>query len=192
MAAHENAPSTIMLATHCAACGRPLCDAISVEMGIGPVCRKRLGLLDETFSEEARKEANAIVHWTAVLQTEEAFIKAHAELSALGFHELADKIYSRSHASKAAALEASPDVAGPVVYTLEKGSWLYLWTPFQESAVDALRQLRGRRWVPENNCNAFPLTMKRQVWSFLKKFFPGEKGMGDNGEFTIPGERAPF
>ena len=40
---YENAPATRMLATHCAACGRPLVDATSVETGMGPVCRERYG-----------------------------------------------------------------------------------------------------------------------------------------------------
>jgi hypothetical protein len=40
---YENAPATEMLATHCAICSRPLLDAVSVEIGIGPVCRQRHG-----------------------------------------------------------------------------------------------------------------------------------------------------
>lgn len=32
------------LASRCIACDRPLCDAVSVSVGIGPECRRRLGL----------------------------------------------------------------------------------------------------------------------------------------------------
>ena len=37
------APATKMLATHCAVCARALVDAKSVELGIGPDCRKKYG-----------------------------------------------------------------------------------------------------------------------------------------------------
>lgn len=53
---YENAPATKMLATHCACCARPLVDAESVELGIGPDCRKRHGF----------KAAQAEPSWDAV------------------------------------------------------------------------------------------------------------------------------
>lgn len=40
---YESAPATKMLATHCACCARPLVDAVSVEAGVGPECRRRHG-----------------------------------------------------------------------------------------------------------------------------------------------------
>lgn len=50
---YEAAPATRMLATHCAACARPLVDAKSVETGMGPDCRKRHGF-NLAVSEDAR------------------------------------------------------------------------------------------------------------------------------------------
>lgn len=38
---YETAPVTQMVATHCCICGRALCDADSIEIGIGPVCRAK-------------------------------------------------------------------------------------------------------------------------------------------------------
>lgn len=40
---YEDAVSTKLLATHCCMCNRPLCDARSVELGIGPICEKNFG-----------------------------------------------------------------------------------------------------------------------------------------------------
>jgi len=37
---YETAPVTRLVATHCCMCGKPLCDAKSLELGIGPICRK--------------------------------------------------------------------------------------------------------------------------------------------------------
>ena len=47
MATYESAPSTILLATHCACCNRPLRDAVSVEAGMGPDCRDKHGYNEE-------------------------------------------------------------------------------------------------------------------------------------------------
>lgn len=40
---YETAPSTHLVATHCAVCHRALRDAVSVERGIGPDCAERYG-----------------------------------------------------------------------------------------------------------------------------------------------------
>ena len=69
---YVNAPATKMLATHCCVCHRPLLDAKSVELGIGPDCLKRHGF-NIDVPEVDRVEANFIVWqiaadpmWTSV------------------------------------------------------------------------------------------------------------------------------
>lgn len=59
MSDYENAPAAAMLATHCC-CGRPLLDAVSVEAGIGPDCRKKHGF----------DEAQTAPDWAAVARLE--------------------------------------------------------------------------------------------------------------------------
>ena len=44
-ACYEDAPSTAMVDVGCPCCGRALIDADSVETGMGPVCRKRHGVI---------------------------------------------------------------------------------------------------------------------------------------------------
>ena len=67
MSSYENAPATIMLATHCCCCGRPLVDAISVELGIGPECRN--GRTDG-ISQEQREICNKLTAAAAVAAQE--------------------------------------------------------------------------------------------------------------------------
>jgi exodeoxyribonuclease V alpha subunit len=49
---YESAPSTRLLATHCAACGRALRDAPSVDAGLGPECRQKYGATDDSPSPD--------------------------------------------------------------------------------------------------------------------------------------------
>ncbi len=58
---YEEAPATKMLATHCIFCSRPLLDASSVEAGIGPICRGKVGYNDPV-PNHARQEANKLIH----------------------------------------------------------------------------------------------------------------------------------
>lgn len=43
IASYEDAPATKLIAVNCACCARPLLDAISVENGMGAVCRRKHG-----------------------------------------------------------------------------------------------------------------------------------------------------
>ena len=93
--AYVNAPATKLLATNCACCGRSLVDAVSVETGIGPECRKRFGS-DVVVNEAARTEANELVALVARrgitrAQAKEVFQRLHA----LGFTVLAARIAKR-------------------------------------------------------------------------------------------------
>jgi hypothetical protein len=96
---HENAPATKLLATACACCGRDLVDAVSVETGIGPECRKKYAI-DTDVSEAARQEANALVY--SVAQKGIGIRKAQAafeRLAELGFVVLAERIAKRFRAT---------------------------------------------------------------------------------------------
>jgi hypothetical protein len=53
-------PNTTRLATHCVLCQRPLRDAVSVNLGIGPICREGLGL--DNVDPLHRVAANRAIH----------------------------------------------------------------------------------------------------------------------------------
>lgn len=92
---YENAPATKLLATACACCGRALVDAISVETGIGPECRKHYGVAFDT-TDAAHAEANALVFQVARKGMTAATAQPIFDrLAALGFTVLADRIAKR-------------------------------------------------------------------------------------------------
>jgi hypothetical protein len=85
---YENAPATIMLATHCACCARSLVDAASIEAGMGPVCRKRHGY--NTADTEANWPAVA-----GVLLSDLAPLAQQAETDETARLVLADALHER-------------------------------------------------------------------------------------------------
>jgi hypothetical protein len=92
---YEAAPATKLVATACAVCARPLVDAQSVELGIGPDCRNRYGY-DMPVEPEIRKEANRLVNEIACGDLPPAQLReALGQLHALGFDRLAERIEHR-------------------------------------------------------------------------------------------------
>lgn len=166
---YEDAPATRMLATHCAVCRRPLVDAKSVEIGMGPDCRKKYGY-DLAVSPEARASANKIVYELALHAdaTDELPAKI-AELKSLGFEKLAMVVAERMAAVK-------------VLH--EDGRYL-TFTPYNVNFVDRIRTVRGRRWNKESKAWSVPDTEKAALWSVLKSCFDGRYGLADKGLFEI-------
>jgi len=175
---HENAPATILLATNCCCCGRPLVDATSVELGIGPECRNGE---NNGIEDSVRQKCNQLTYQAAVAaQTGniEQVRKLAEEIRALGLCNLADKVGKRFiNAEKNVKIKISIN-----------GDTLSVVTPFKRGSspefVAAWRAIPGRRWG--SNCNNVPVTSKPQLWALLKQYFPGAFGKGPNGLFRIP------
>jgi hypothetical protein len=167
---YEDAPATRMLATRCAACARPLVDAKSVELGIGPDCRKKLGF-DLAVSEEARAEANRLVHAIALEQGGSGVARAAARLRDLGFAKLAEKVLDRCVSIQIAS----------------EGPELAVKTPFTEEAVLLFRGIPNRRWDGERKVNVVPAAERRTLWQVLERAFPGAVGLGPKGIFVLGG-----
>lgn len=161
---YENAPATIMLATHCAACGRALVDAPSVEAGMGPDCREKYGVFGELAN---RAEINQIVHRVAMSQS-----CSFADAKAL--HEYgATRILSRL-----AERFATVFVAG------EPDGALTLRSPrYNEALVDVLRRV-PRSWDKASKT----YRIEAAFAGSLKRAFdrmPGGWGMGRKGPFAL-------
>jgi hypothetical protein len=175
---YENAPATVMLATHCCCCGRPLVDAMSVELGIGPECRNgRTG----DITEEQRVVCNRLTHDAAVAAQEGNVVRVRQiaeQIGTLGLSTLAQKVAERF-------VNAERNAKVKIV---QIGDSLRVTTPFRRSQkaefVAAWRTVPGRRY--ERGCNVVPVTSKRELWSLLRRFFPGEFGVGPQGAFRIP------
>lgn len=175
---YENAPACEMLATHCAACGRPLVDAVSVEANMGPVCREKYGVADGA-TDEQRAAANVIVARIAREvsgMTDENVLELVAELRALGFVALADRVVARV-------------VGAPKVTITVEGPELVVATPCYdvngELVADTFRTIDGRFWDRAAKVNRFPLRSKRALWAALRQCFPGVAAEGPKGRFEI-------
>lgn len=165
---YEQAPATRILATHCAACRRPLLDAKSVEIGIGPDCRKRLGF-DLEVAPEARTRANKLVYQIALEQEGKSTLEAAAELRGLGFDKLAARIIERL--AKVVIEETNGELA--------------VYAPFVETACGDWRGIPGRRWDGEAKCNRMPSNQRRALFGLLKKHYPGALATGPKGAFVV-------
>jgi hypothetical protein len=195
---YEQAPATKLLATHCAVCGRPLVDARSVELGIGPDCRKKHGyneadgpcdwpavldtlgnsdlapLFIDDKADESRRLANLVVHHIAAAPTSAGIPNLINALRALGFQKLSNRIAERLCIVK---IEVTRDYISVV-------------TPYSERAVECMRLVPGRRWDRDSKSSLVPVAAKPELWRALQLAFPGERGIGPDGIFTIPGRKA--
>lgn len=173
MSNYENAPATKLLATHCAACARPLLDAVSVEAGMGPDCRRKY--LREETSPENRETANGLVRNIALALSSNSIDgrKLAAEMIAtvreLGFSKLADKL-TKVHVS---------------VRIERENGLLVVFSGFSEGFVDASRRIAGRRWDGERKATTFPESAANAVFAALKANYPGATALGPKGAFTL-------
>lgn len=186
---YKNASASKFLATYCAACGGPLIDAISVDTGIGPICRREFGLLDASFTDEARHQANCIVYKVAVEQSEASFLEGAEKLHGLGFEVLARKILARSKKFKAEQC-AAVVAEEPSIFIENHGADMVVRTPRRDEALLAWRTIPGRRWDWNLKANLIPVASKRALWDLLIHYYPGEVGFGIKGRFVVPRRRA--
>jgi hypothetical protein len=182
MAGYENAPATRLLATHCVVCGRPLVDARSVEMGIGPDCRDQY---DGGIEDQTRQEANKIVHRAAIAAQRGKIaevMEAADAIEQLGLAGLADAVRSRfSNAQK-----------NVTISIVESNGVLIVTTPYRRgdaaAFIQAWRAIPGRSYDRLRNANVVPVAARRQLWDLLKQFFPGKYGKSNTGIFRVPVE----
>jgi hypothetical protein len=170
---YENAPATKMLATHCACCGRPLVDAKSVEIGIGPDCRKKHGW-DVDVPEANRRAANKIVYEIALKQQGFDVLKQCEALRALGFDKLAGIVEKRVADIRVMVVEGEVRIV----------------TPYNPEFVNAVRAIPGRRWHKEEKVWSVPLSQRAALWKAMNVHYKGQLGLGPKGPFVVGKEAA--
>lgn len=196
---YTDAPATDLLATRCAACGRPLLDAASVEAGMGPICRGRAGLDGagtgaawpavvallagtgvELESDDARRTANRVTHRIAADQSAANVPVLLGALDALGFAGVAKAI--REHLGvKVPAVEvtAAGDRFDVALRDLDGDTFA--------AVVAALRSVPGRRWDAARKVNVVPARARRELWSALATALPpGAQITGPMGTRVVP------
>jgi hypothetical protein len=176
---YEAAPQTRLLATHCAVCRRPLCDSKSVEMGVGPDCRKRAHL-DAPALDEHRARANHLIYEVACRGHNDVVWLAATctELTLLGFGRLAELVMDRVATLRIRTVPGEPRFA--------------LDAPYDREFVAALRSIRGRRWGGKEakSTNTFPLAARPALWALIQRHFRGAVGIGPKGVFQVPAPAA--
>lgn len=165
---YENAPATKMLATHCSACGRPLVDAKSVELGIGPDCRKKFAFTTDV-PEPCRRAANKLVYEIALEQGGIAVLKKCAELRDLGFPVLADRIEQRCAALR----------------LMMSDNELRIISPYNPEFVYAVKKIPGARWHKELKSWSVPINQRAKLWAALCLHYAGALAVGPKGPFQV-------
>ena len=211
--ASEDLPGFVLVASHCSACGRMLTDASSIEFGIGPVCRRKHGYEDapaiedptpatailETLTEgvvrdaaieavqgkDSRKAAKvlnlALAVWRHAKRlnaTEDFDVNARIAceaLKVLGYGTLAEKVLETF---------AEPEKT-PEVFISEVGGRLSLKTPYNPEFVEAVRDIKGRKWDRESRVWTVPSSQKRAAWKALRAHYEGLVAEGPKGMFII-------
>ena len=175
---YEDARATKLMATHCVCCGRLLVDATSVELGIGPECRKGD---DGGIPDAVRVEANGLV-FAAALAADQGRVGEVVEIAGkireLGLEKLASKV---GHRFKSADRKAN------IVIDIV-GDNFSVKTPFRrgdkEAFIAAWRKIPGRRY--QAGRNLVPVAQKKALWALLQEFFGGKYGQGPKGTFRVP------
>ncbi len=192
---YEAAPATKLLATNCAVCGRALVDAESVETGIGPICRAKVGF-DQLVSNAAREEANKLVYQAAAHQKGVEVHKIAQRLLVLGFEKLAAILLKR--AKLKIEVKISWIVGTPNLYRVE--------APYSKAAIEAMKAIEGRFYreveVEEKDAagkvlkvrkryNFFPSVKRSQLFDLLRTHYAGLTAEGPRGPFVIDGATTP-
>lgn len=201
---YENAKATGLIATHCVCCGRPLLDAESVELGIGPVCREKHGY-NEGITGDARRKANALVHEAAAVQGTNAgrVVEIAVEIGKLGLGKLSGIILARFVEIHVTAARAHRfDWDGAKRKEVDSGveiDVLQVRTPYHPTFSQELRtQLAGayRRPVydgqnphtgkPKFSHWEVEASSARKLLGVLATCFPGRPAIGTKGPFNVP------
>ena len=165
---YESAPATKLLATHCIFCNRPLLDAASVEAGIGPVCREKVGYNDPV-SDSDRKQANKLVHTIATNRQSPEVNRWITEIAMLGLERLSIRLK-----------EALADIR-----IEQKEDKLWIKAPYLEAALGDWRRIPGRLFDRGSKRNVVPSDQRVEVYRLLSRHYKGSTGLGPKGLFVI-------
>jgi hypothetical protein len=181
-------------------CGRALRDAVSVETGIGPVCREKhgFGATYDAMTARQRKAVNRLIH-TAGVACEDGdvakILDIAAKIEKRGFTSVADKI--RARYVKIRIHRAEVDEFG---WTPSRGEFalgnkhkvLQVWTPYSPefNEIRKSERLRGRPVRQQSEHGNFHWEFKVEhgvdLMRVLAQCFPGQGMLTDKGTATIP------
>jgi len=193
----------------CLICDASLTDATSVQIGIGPTCRKKVGLTARDKSAK-RLKANDLCYEATVIRAKaekanKPITKRSAkrifaiadEVQGLGFDKLAERIRLRfipihlTEVTNADLFRWNRDTRSEEK-TGTTGTILRVRTPFSRVFLGKLKgeSLRYRRPVKNGRDFWWEVDRRdsRRVLNVLSQVWPGEAAYGSKGVFTIPTE----
>jgi hypothetical protein len=185
--------------THCAHCGQPLTDCISVERGIGPICSKK-GYAEEPKNADEVQAMIDLAEFPALMnfmvdrykpQGVRAMMNALVKICSLNRRSpvhpaCCDAIDSLGYARLASTLRESLAVveisqsqdSGSYLVWVKKSDWHWGWT-------NALRQIPGSYFSKQFKGTIVPKTHKRELWENMLKFYEGLCAKTPNGTVKI-------
>ena len=196
-----NAPGTKLIATRCACCARPLLDSQSVEIGMGPTCRKKHGFdcsphkspnwndviltLDKAFridpeldfpyllAKDERAIANLVVNRIAVRQKGLVVSYLVLTLEHLGFSRLSNII-----AERIGVVRVSNSEEGKLVLTsFYDANFLNRVKEYNQNNKDKIY------WHHKKKAFVVKKERAKELWNLVKNSFPigtiviGSKGI---------------
>lgn len=182
---YEEAPSTKMLFQHCLVCGRPLRDAVSVESGVGPKCRERIGMVVDGELSPERQACNKLIHEASVCVLENRpsdLFEIIRQIHQLSFSKVAEVISERF--VPITITEVDHAIFG-LSYAVK--------VPFKENFGYCLRQAcSGVNWVKEDRLYYISRTPqnKMAIWRCLLSHFTGQPGYSKTGLFKVENVKA--
>jgi hypothetical protein len=156
------------LATYCLCCARPLSDAESAALGVGPICRKRLGIAE---SLKAHSVANELVARAAIAAEAGQLATALECLQALvaldpRYQKLVDRTHSRLFKTRVAKMPQG-----------------YLVVSTYNSDTNSQFKCLGMRWDPvHRGWQAFSTSQLDDALKVLAHALPSNEVLGPDGE----------
>ena len=220
------APSTVSLAdslsarirlvaTTCCVCATPLADETSVELGIGPTCRKRIAKLDTTAAATPDWDAvsDALADFAAVDRADDdrlALFEMAMGQIVLARKGVAHKLANLITHYIAATQDRGPSI-GDLILAIERmgrpnlaealrkrqypvrieaaGDELHVFTPFEESFKSAMWQRSLGRWNRDLKCYVVSSSRKADLYTALVKSYRGMRAISPEGDFKL--DQAP-
>jgi len=174
--------------SHCAHCGQPLTDSVSIERGIGPVCSKKGYAEDPVASDEmqaiidlaefpdlvdfitakykpqgVRAMMNALVKICSLNRRSPVHSACTDAIESLGYARLASTL---RESIAVVEIKDCPEHPGYYNVWVKKSEWHWGWT-------NALRSLSGTFVSRQLKGTIVPVRHKRDLWELMLKFYGG-------------------
>ena len=186
--------------THCAHCGQPLTDAVSMERGIGPICSKKGYSEDPKDADEmqaiidlaefpalveyvvakykplgVRAMMNGLVKICSLNRRSPVHAACTDAIESLGFRHLASTLRESIAVVEIKDCKEHP---GMLHVWVKKSDWSWSWS-------NAIRTLPGSFVSRQLKGTIVPERHKRALWEFMLKYYGGLMAKTPTGTIKI-------